>query len=288
MQQSSWLLKFRVFATFASLLMTISIAVMTTTAKAQTINGRAASWRTKKTQPSRTITMRIADPFADPEQEKSLLRFLQEPYTFQWKESTTLLEVTSDLSSRIPFHLDVRSLEEIGLASDLTLPHAFTTASKKGDASNVPDGGPAVLPWWRKSETTSTKSSNRATNAAVLFQILDEFDMTIQYRFGQWRLTTIEIAEMRPSTRLYDVTTLVSASVGKVDHGPKGSSRVLRDDSLIEVIETSIDPDTWETLGGPSSIQIHTIGNRHWLILSTMITTHWKAHALLNQLAQPW
>ena len=268
------------------------------------------------------IEVRFASPFQAEEQDERLQKFLRERYKFAWNAATTPVDIQKDLSTCVPFQVDYRALREIGISADAPVFSAYrgpeNTLKPKAQsdsdpfasdfdpfASDVrpkPQQSDAITvvskqqtkPWWTRSDdlTISRPSDSQptVTNAAKLFCFLNASDLTVHNRAGQWLITTQEAAEYSQSTRLYDVTKI--ASVKPVDKSISGSGYfdygdgLWRDDSVVDVILRSIDPDTWESLGGPSVQQIFTVNDRHWLVITTCTTTHWKIQAFLNELTR--
>ena len=65
-------------------------------------------------------------------------------------------------------------------------------------------------------------------------------------------------AAEKPVTRVYDVEDLVSTGPG----GPKDF------DSLVEVVTTTIEPNSWDDVGGPGSIkEFDSIGEQHSAVI---------------------
>ena len=268
------------------------------------------------------IEVRFASPFQAEEQDERLQKFLRERYKFAWNAATTPVDIQKDLSTCVPFQVDYRALREIGISADAPVFSAYrgpeNTLKPKAQsdsdpfasdfdpfASDVrpkPQQSDAITvvskqqtkPWWTRSDdlTISRPSDGQptVTNAAKLFCFLNASDLTVHNRAGQWLITTQEAAEYSQSIRLYDVTKI--ASVKPIDKSISGSGNfdyvdgLLRDDSVVQVILSTIDPETWESLGGPSTQQIFTVNDRHWLVITTCTTTHWKIQALLNQLTR--
>ena len=97
------------------------------------------------------------------------------------------------------------------------------------------------------------------TNAAVLFHGLSNADLVIATWSGRWLITTEEAAEENLSTRLYDVTPITDIQHSrpsdvirgrmKSQSSGFGSAIISSADTLIDVVQTAVDPDTWEVLG---------------------------------------
>ncbi len=276
----------------------------------------------KDSATAQQIEVRFANPFQAEEQDERLQKFLRERYKFAWNAATTPVDIQKDLSTCVPFQVDYRALREIGISADAPVFSAYrgpeNTLKPKAqsdsdpfasdfdpfasDVRTKPQQSDAITvvskqqtkPWWTRSDdlTISRPSDSQptVTNAAKLFCFLNASDLTVHNRAGQWLITTQEAADYSQSTRLYDVTKI--ASVKPIDKSISGSGYfdygdgLWRDDSVVDVILRSIDPDTWESLGGPSVQQIFTVNDRHWLVITTCTTTHWKIQAFLNELTR--
>ena len=263
------------------------------------------------------IEVRIAGPFQSAVQDKRLQNFLREPFAFDWDSETTATDIQEDMSTCVPFLVDHRALGEIGWSADDALNSDFSWQSKKKPvpksdkkhlletyldpfASAKPNvkAKNQLVRWWDAvGESTSFATltgKQPTTNAAMLFHFLDNSDLTVHNRAGQWMITTQQRAEEQQGVRLYDVTKITSIdsavlaakvpSAGFATGDISGSFR--DDDSLIGVIETSIDADSWEALGGPSTNRVFTNNDRSWLVVTACVTTHWKIEAFLNEVSR--
>ncbi|MEM6473044.1 MAG: hypothetical protein AAF802_26015, partial [Planctomycetota bacterium] len=124
--------------------------------------------------------------------------------------------------------------------------------------------------WW-KSATLSARNSSGLSLSAALLNRLESEDLTLVIQRNQIVVTSIETAEDICPIRIYDVTPLLPAD-GEYDG------------SIEDFIELHVVPDTWEALGGNSTMSVRTIRDRTWLIVATPTTVHWKVQALLNRL----
>lgn len=261
------------------------------------------------THPGKSVAVRIADPFARPDQERALLKFLNDQHTCGWDNQTTVSDIARDIGKHIALRIDHRALEEIGLTADvLAFPSSGANAKNKRPtrsptedpfAENPPQSPATFLTskspeqhWW--SRTPATTRAEQMTNAAVLFHGLHNTDLVIATWSGRWLITTAETAEENLSTRLYDVTPIADIRDGRPSHvvggrmnsqsSAFGRASMSSDDSLMDLVQTLVDPNTWEVLGGSSTCRVAVISGRTWLVMSAPVTTHWKVEALLNQL----
>lgn len=129
----------------------------------------------------------------------------------------------------------MRSLEEIGLAGDVPVTIHFS--GTLGQAFEV---------------------------------ILEELDLTLSLRGNVLWITTVETAEVKLTTRIYDVTALIA------------NEKSWR--QLMRTIESTIEPDTWEALGGPSTFSPQQAGNRGLLVVAAPTIVQMQIQRLLDQL----
>jgi hypothetical protein len=138
--------------------------------------------------------------------------------------------------------LDHRSLQDVGLAGDAP----FSLLGELNDIS------------WK----------------SLLNLFLGALELTWTIDDGALIITTPEVAEARLLTRVYNVADLVSVEIeGRVhyDH-----------DSLINVIEMVVHPETWDTVGGPASVEPF----RETLIVAQTAITHDEIESLLDSLRE--
>ncbi|MCG8649178.1 MAG: hypothetical protein MI861_05060 [Pirellulales bacterium] len=100
--------------------------------------------------------------------------------------------------------------------------------------------------------------------------MLGELGLTYIAKDHVLSITTIESAERNLHNRIY---WLEGTGV------PVGDFQ-----GIMDTIQTSIAPDTWEALGGPSTIAVTTVGNgnRPGLVISTTYTIHHEIESLLK------
>lgn len=274
----------------------------------------------RTTEAGQPVAVRIADPFARPDQERALLKFLRQPYSFDWDSRTTVADIQRDIGKHIALQIDRRSMEEIGLTDDVALfpgnpakvrnerrrealnddpfgnhsPNQESTANKESESrlTETRATEKAETHWWKK--TRSGPPASQLTNAAKLFFGLRTADLVIATWSGQWLVTTEEAAEQRLSNRLYDVTPFAKIQESPPSQGLGGGGgfnfagfapmMYSSNNALVDTVESMVDPDTWETLGGPSTCRLVVVNGRSWLAVSAPVMTHWKVQALLNKL----
>lgn len=258
------------------------------------------------------IVGRFSDPFISRQQADRILMFLQQPNSFDWSGRITIADVHRDLSKHFAVALDTRALEEIGLSSDDILhpgdspPRSSSTqpvlqddpfggarkaTPKKRSVESQKDAPVTSQRWWDSgSKSLQIQSQSTVSNGARLMHFLARADLTLHLHNGQLQITTLEQAEQNGCVRIYDVTPLVNNEdrsrqdlprqvgyPGVHGYGYSGST-------LGDVIQTTIVPDTWEMLGGPSTLTEYSTARRHWMVISTTLVIHWKVEELLNRL----
>lgn len=96
-----------------------------------------------------------------------------------------------------------------------------------------------------------TAKIHGASYRSMLRLILSEHDLTWLIRDEVLLITTAEDAESDLETRLYPVLDLVALEGNNVDEAARGEHDY---DTLIESITTTVEPDSWEEVGGPGTI----------------------------------
>lgn len=120
-------------------------------------------------------------------------------------------------------------------------------------------------------ETPVTFRSQGGTVRSALRRMLGPLDLTCIVRDECLLLTTVEKAVDQPSVRLYPIPFGWSADSGEEDAG-----------SLVELVQNTVSPEIWETVGGPSSIRSQ--GDRRVLIVRTSEEVHEEVESLLRSL----
>jgi hypothetical protein len=109
--------------------------------------------------------------------------------------------------------------------------------------------------------------------------MLRELDLTWTIRDEVLLITTPEEAEMMLVTKVYDVGDLVTCQ-------DKSGELWVDYDSLIEVITTTIGPETWEDVGGPGSIAPAPFRGADMLVVRQTYQIHQEIEQLLDQVRQ--
>jgi RNA polymerase sigma factor (sigma-70 family) len=123
-------------------------------------------------------------------------------------------------------------------------------------------------------DTPVTAEVSGVQARTVLDQILAPLQLTLTYRREYLVVTTPDAAEQNRLQRIYYLDGL-------------GMDLVIPDyDSFMMAIQQSIDADTWEALGGPSTMcpMILSMEHRPSLVISTTLSTHEQIESFLNML----
>lgn len=125
-------------------------------------------------------------------------------------------------------------------------------------------------------DTRVTIALNNVSLAQALDFMLYNLDPTLTWAIEKDVLiiTTREAAEENLQTWIYDVTALVESN------GPYDRDY----DALIELISRSIEPDSWDEVGGPGSINEYETNGRSALVISQTFQIHRKIDNFLRTL----
>jgi hypothetical protein len=120
-----------------------------------------------------------------------------------------------------------------------------------------------------------TKRLSGMSLGSLLIHVANEFELTVLIRDGAIQFTTPEDAENQLTLVAYPVHDLAEPQPYR------GFGPPLRDyDSLIELIATTIRPDSWDDVGGPAPID-HIGG---YLLIAQTPVVHAEIESLLSQL----
>ncbi|PAY20324.1 hypothetical protein CKO51_06670 [Rhodopirellula sp. SM50] len=236
------------------------------------------------TKPGGPVVSFPCDPLMSVKQERALAVALMKPSTFHWVPGQPLSQMAAELSEQVPVLLDRRALEEIGIDPDAEIGAGVMTDEHASSQEQHAERAR----WWQRDEAAVIEG-RPSLIVDVLNRVRDLY-LTLMIVRGQVVITTIEAAEDDLATRIYDVTPLISM----VPRAPwesvqpsRGIAETSPDfDALLDTIQTSIDADTWERLGGNSTIVPATIRERYLIVVSTTTMTHWKLQRLLDRLNQ--
>jgi hypothetical protein len=119
-------------------------------------------------------------------------------------------------------------------------------------------------------EPVSLQLQNVSLRSALRL-LLRELDLTYMVRDEVLQITTIEAAEMNLTNRIYFLEGLGGR--------PEDAA-----DSVRNLIMATVVPDTWDLLGGPSSITPFAVSSRPAIVVSTTTDIHDQIKALLHSL----
>ncbi len=138
-------------------------------------------------------------------------------------------------------------------------------------------------------KTPVTISLHDLTAEAFLRKLLGEFELSFIVKDELLQITTPVDAASQLVNRVYPVLDLVarwtpvSKASSAVKPGTAGGRVGVADyEPLIDVITTTIDPDSWEDVGGPGAIS--EFDNAGVLIIAQTRDVHQKIGKLLNSL----
>jgi hypothetical protein len=120
-------------------------------------------------------------------------------------------------------------------------------------------------------DTPVTKKLRNLSLQTILREVLADLQLTYVVRDDVLQITTREDAHSEFVHRLYDVDELVGRN-GKGEFS-----------DVISMITTTIEPDSWDEVGGPGTIA--ALGQR-WLVVSQAQENHEQIEPLLTQLRQ--
>lgn len=191
----------------------------------------------------------VVEPFMSQEEERYIWEWLRNrPRLF--KSIKTLRELSQSFPSQradeshFPISLNAEAMSEIGVDIDEQL-------NQVTGAVGYPMG-------------------------TELLAVLEPHDLTCVVRHGKLQITTTENAESYPVVRVYDVTSLVAVQA-------RGGKMVVDVSGLIDTIQVSVSPDTWEILGGLSTINKNILNNRCLLVIRAPTMVHIDVQQLLDQ-----
>ena len=122
------------------------------------------------------------------------------------------------------------------------------------------------------SDTPVTKRLSGVSLRSALNLLLSELELTFMIRDETLLITTPEAAESELLIVLYPVHDLVTDSAGGDYEG----------EPLVELITTTVAPQSWDEVGGPSSLSCF----EGWLVIPQTLEVHAEIELLLGQLRQ--
>ena len=124
-----------------------------------------------------------------------------------------------------------------------------------------------------QSDQPVTASAHNISLESFLYLMLADLNLTVMVKYETLTITTIEDAQSPENmvTRVYPVADLVRTADGQYDFDP-----------LIDLITSTIEPDSWQDVGGPGSIS--GFDNSMSLVFSQRRDIHNRIEALLTTL----
>jgi len=122
-------------------------------------------------------------------------------------------------------------------------------------------------------QTPVTRTLKRIRLRSALRLLLRDVGLTFTVRDGVVLITTREQAEASLSKEVYAVEDLVAAS------GQRGKSDF---DALVDLITSTVEPASWDSVGGPGSISV--LASREALVVRQTFQAHEQIAALLDGL----
>lgn len=129
------------------------------------------------------------------------------------------------------------------------------------------------------SDTPVTARISGVSYRSLLRLVLDELKLTWTFRNEVIVITTPEDAESMLETRLYPVLDLVAATGTTPDKALRGEHDY---DTLIDTITTTVDPDSWDEVGGPGTIAEYPGAGA--LVISQTAEIHEQVEKVLSAL----
>ena len=136
-------------------------------------------------------------------------------------------------------------------------------------------------------DTPVTLTVNNVSLKSALGLMLDQLELTWMIRHETLLITTPEVAEANLHTRVYNVRDLVvqfDAGAESILDDPQ--SEAVDFESLIELITTTVAPDTWDEVGGPGAIDGYHNGLSCALVISQTDLVHDEIDKLLVDLRE--
>ena len=173
---------------------------------------------------------------------------------------------------------------EAALAKKSHFSFQETALSDVGEAFAAQLGLPVILDnvalddvgiW---TDTPINKTMTSVSLRSALRLTLKDLQLTYVFRDGAVVITTPEEAETRLVTKFYEVDKLARMRAGTYD--PLVVQVPYDFDSIIDIITSSIAPDSWDDVGGPGSIDI--LGTK--MVVSQSNEVHQQIGGMLKSL----
>ncbi|WP_404310763.1 hypothetical protein [Neorhodopirellula lusitana] len=205
-------------------------------------------------QPGQPIPSWSADPLMTVEQEQEILRKLRtaKPAPKLGINAEVALEqMAESWSETVPVVIDRVSLEGVGLTADTP-----------------------VMPQRVDDLPLMTQ----------MFLVLRDLELTFTIRGGVVFIETVEAADAKPCVRVYDVSSLLTQEGDPFDSADATLSSDDQKARYAQVIQQTIDPDSWEALGGMGTFAPLTVRDRSFFVIAQRTEVHLAIQRLLDRL----
>jgi len=129
-------------------------------------------------------------------------------------------------------------------------------------------------------DTPITRTLSRLPLESLLRRILDDIELSFTIRDDVILISTPEDIESQLITRVYPVLDLATDHDSTPTNRSPGSDAIFGDyDSLIEVITSTLKPDSWDDVGGPGGVDL--LPNAAALVVSQTRDVHQQIEHLL-------
>ena len=133
-------------------------------------------------------------------------------------------------------------------------------------------------------DTPVTQNMRELTLKSALRRMLHELNLTYVIQNEVLLITTPEEAENQLETKVYPVADLVlpAGASTEMPEPPEGGAAYADFDSLIQLLTCTVNPDTWDDVGGPGSIA--PFENGLSVVVSQTQEVHEEIEDLLKQM----
>ena len=127
---------------------------------------------------------------------------------------------------------------------------------------------------------------------SALRLLLGELNLTYVVRDEVLSITTPQQAAQMLSTRVYPIGDLAIASATPLSGGTSGyetsgyGPHVVRDESLDNLIRTTVEPKSWNVSGGPGTLAVISLDSKRVIVVYQTYAVHRQITALLDSLRE--
>jgi hypothetical protein len=136
--------------------------------------------------------------------------------------------------------------------------------------------------------TPITKNFKGISLRSALRLLLGELNLTYVVRDEVLSITTPQQAAQMLSTRVYPIGDLAIASATPLSDGTSGGygPHVVRDESLDNLIRTTVEPKSWNVSGGPGTLAVISLDSKRVIVVYQTYAVHRQIRALLDSLRE--